>query len=63
MKVYKTKDAILRHAPHLDAEDEKLLNSECFTPYIFFKDDRKNKRREVTAPPAERSSKRILLNE
>ena len=46
MKVYKTKDAILRHAPHLDAEDEKLLNSECFTPYIFFKDDRKNKRRE-----------------
>lgn len=46
MKVYKTKDAILRHAPNLDAEDEKLLNSECFTPYIFFKDDRKNKRRE-----------------
>ena len=46
MRVYKTMDTILRHAPELTQDDEAEINKDCFLPYLFFRDDRKAQRRE-----------------
>lgn len=46
MRVYKTMDTILRHAPELTPDDEAKINKDCFLPYLFFRDDRKAQCRE-----------------
>lgn len=46
MRVYKTMDTILRHAPELTPDDEAKINKDCFLPYLFFRDNRKEQRRE-----------------
>lgn len=46
MRVYKTMDTIMRHAPELTPDDEAKINKDCFLPYLFFRDDRKTQCRE-----------------
>lgn len=46
MRVYKTMETILRHAPELTPDDEVKINKDCFLPYLFFRDDRKAQCRE-----------------
>lgn len=46
MRVYKTMETILRHAPELTPDDEAKINKDCFLPYLFFRDDRKAQCRE-----------------
>ena len=46
MRVYKTMETILRHAPELTPDDEAEINKTCFLPYLFFRDDRKAQCRE-----------------
>lgn len=46
MRVYKTMETILRHAPDMTPDDEAKINKDCFLPYLFFRDDRKAQCRE-----------------
>ena len=59
MRVYKTMETILRHAPELTQDDEAKINKDCFLPYLFFRDDRKAQCREFVCT----SCREIFLEE
>ena len=59
MRVYKTMETILRHAPELTPDDEAKINKDCFLPYLFFRDDRKAQRREFVCT----SCREVFLEE
>lgn len=59
MRVYKTMETILRHAPELTPDDEAKINKDCFLPYLFFRDDRKAQCREFVCT----SCREVFLEE
>lgn len=68
MRVYKTMETILRHAPELTQDDEAKINKDCFLPYLFFRDDRKAQCREFVCTSCreiflEEFTKRIMTQE
>lgn len=61
MKEYKTKEAILNHAPKLTEADIQKLN-EMYTPYIFYNDDHKQQVQHCTCSHCRKSFDIPLVN-